>query len=270
MPSCSTVLRWLDQERSVRCWYWFGPKQTLYIKSIPSSNTMLFRLSQHNNYCCLSLRKRRYAIFFNSHWFSWKYLNSFRYFSIYFLIYFYFNEIWPILVLEAWSGNTHQISLWNVFWRDLSIGQGLLPLKSSPSFPAGRTEAGLTKGGECPQVLQRNTINCVHRTCKIESFSHLFLSAFNPLQPSASLVQILYCVLLLEANTFPCSYKTPQRGSLALAMSCGLSHRNMPLWWYLASRSYAFCNLLQDSGLLTGTRNLSLTLIPYMVTGIAA
>lgn len=100
-----------------------------------------------------------------------------------------------------------------MFWRDLSIR----PLKSSPSFPAGRTEAGLTKGGECPQVLQRNTTNFGHRTCKIESFSHLFLSAFNPLQPSASLlVQILYCVLLLGANTFPCSYKTPQKGSRLL------------------------------------------------------
>lgn len=78
---CQVALPFWDQERSVRCWYWFGPKQTLYIKSIPSSTTMLFRLSQHN-YCCLSLRKRRYAsfFFFNSHWFSWKYLNSFRYF----------------------------------------------------------------------------------------------------------------------------------------------------------------------------------------------
>lgn len=56
--------------------------QTNYIKSIPSSNTMLFRLSQRN-YCCFSLRKRRSLIFFNSHWFSWKYLNSFWYFFLF-------------------------------------------------------------------------------------------------------------------------------------------------------------------------------------------
>lgn len=81
LPSCSTILRWLDQERSVRCWYWVGPKQTRYIKSIPSSNTMLFRLSQCN-YCCLSLKKRRYAIFFKL---SLIFLKVFKFLLIFFL-----------------------------------------------------------------------------------------------------------------------------------------------------------------------------------------
>lgn len=80
-----------------------------------------------------------------------------------------------------------------MFWRDLLTRQGLLPLKSAPSFLAGRAEAGFTKRGECSQVLQRNTINCVYRTYIIEPSSYLLHCVFNPLQlsGSADLVSVL-------------------------------------------------------------------------------
>lgn len=74
-------------------------------------------------------------------------------------------------------------------------------------------------------------MNCVHRTCIIESFSHPLLSAFIPLWPSASLlVQILYCVLLLGANTFPMFLQDSsqrQSGSCQVMWSVSLEHASM-------------------------------------------